>query len=460
MRKLDNSNERFDQLLKSYESNLSGGYFDADEMEQLAEYYLRRMRVKDAKRAVEFGLKLHPNNIGLETCKIRILIEQDDFHTALLLVESLLAQYSFEIDLHLLQIDILLKTKQEQIAERNCHKLIEQHTEEKEGIYLDVAYVYLNNEYYQKALDFLLIGYMLNANNLNILFEIAFCYEKVNQVQNSIDTYQRILDIEPYSDEAWFNLGQVYYAERNFPKAIDSYEFATSINENDSMAWQLMAHAYYQNDNYKKAAEAYLMYAEQIEHKATPLLYVAECYEKMEDFDLALHYYSKVLDMQTSNTEALIGVGICYLEKEQFQKSITYFLQALELDSNLSETWVYLGEAYINTDDVEKGLNAYLTSLTLNENQPETLSSIGNLYLEREEFSLALRYYLASFELDSTTENIQLLVAMAYYGLKDYTLSNSYLQDALSTNENALTLFLEIYPDALDNISLTNNHKQ
>ncbi|MBP6285169.1 MAG: hypothetical protein KA373_07100, partial [Paludibacteraceae bacterium] len=85
---------------------------------------------------------------------------------------------------------------------------------------------------------------------------------------------------------------------------------------------------------------------------------------------------------------------------------------------------------------------------------------IGNLYLEREEFSLALRYYLASFELDSTTENIQLLVAMAYYGLKDYTLSNSYLQDALSTNENALTLFLEIYPDALDNISLTNNHKQ
>ena len=390
MKQLDNANERFAQLLKNYESNLTGGYFDAEEMEQLADFYLRRMRVKDAKRAIEFGLKLHPNNIGLETSKVRILIELNDLELALQHTNSLVALYPSDIELHLLQTEILLKTKQEVQAEKNCKELINTYAQEDETIYLDIAYVYLNNEYYQKALDFLLIGHTRNVYNINILFEIAFCYEKLNQIDNSIATYHRILDIEPYSDEAWFNLGQVFCSQKDYAKAIEAYEYATAINEEDAMAWQLLAHAYYQNDNYKKAAETYLMYAEQTEHKATPLLFAAESYEKMEDFDLALHYYSMVLDMQPNNTEAMVGVGICHLEKEQFQKSINYFVRAIELDPTLSEAWVYLGEAYINLDDPSKGLQAYLTSIELNSNQPETLTSIGNLYLEQENFSMAL----------------------------------------------------------------------
>ena len=116
MKQLDNANERFAQLLSNYESNLSGGYFDAEEMEQLAEFYLRRMRVKDAKRAIEFGLKLHPNNLGLETCKVRILIELNDLDLALQLTNSLLNLYPTDIELHLLQTEILLKTKQENEA--------------------------------------------------------------------------------------------------------------------------------------------------------------------------------------------------------------------------------------------------------------------------------------------------------------------------------------------------------
>ncbi len=454
MKQINNSNEKFTQLLKRYETDLSGRYFDAEEIEEIAEFYLRRMRIKEAKRAIEFGLKLHPSNLFLEVCRVRIFIELSDFGSALQAITRLSAENEFDFDILLLKGEILLKSGREDEAKETFQILLDNAEGDVDETYLDIAYVYLGAQKYQKALDILLLGYLKNNENQTILSEIAFCYEQLDEIEKAIYTYEKILNINPYSNEAWFNLGQVYFSQGNFPKAIEAYEFATTIDEDDAIAWQLKAHSYYQNDNYKKAAESYLIYAEKSEHKESPTLFAAECYEKMEDYDMAIHYYSIVLETQPKNAEALVGMGICFSEKESFQDSINYFLEALKIEPDASETWVYLGEAYINSDKTEEGLTAYLKATELDDNQPETYVSIGNLYLEKTDYQLALDYYLRAFEQDNSAENIKLLIAMAYFGLEDYQLAQSYLEEAITLNSESVNLFLEVFPDALKKLTI------
>lgn len=68
---------------------------------------------------------------------------------------------------------------------------------------------------------------------------------------------------------------------------------------------------------------------------------------------------------------------------------------------------------------------------------------------------MALHYYLTAFELDHETDNIHLFLAMAYYGEENYLPAKEHLQKAININTEALNLFLEIYPDALQYINLT-----
>ena len=60
----------FNESVKRYEAFLSNhdgtsGYFDVEELEDIVDYYLRSGRTKDSSGALEFGLKLHPNNFAL-----------------------------------------------------------------------------------------------------------------------------------------------------------------------------------------------------------------------------------------------------------------------------------------------------------------------------------------------------------------------------------------------------------
>jgi len=442
----DESND----IVKRYEQFLSGtatGYFDVEELESIVEYYLRHGRTKDCAKALKLGLQLHPNNNALKTKRAKIYLATGDDKKAFRLLDSLTETTDYEVIL--LKIEVLTKLGRMKEARELSDNLVANETDDLDNVCLDIAYIYLSQTEYSLALSLLEKGDLFNPNNIELLYELAFCYEQNENFENATAVNIRIIDIDPFAGEAWFNLGQLYFATQDFTKALDAYEYALAIDEKDSLTCIQKAHVQFQLDMFEEALETYQEYRKMSSYGQWQTdIFIAECYEKMEKYEESISYYKQSLEAHPENYDALTGIAICLLEQENYTESMPYINRALEISPEAADAWVYLAEANIGIDDVDNGLLAYLKSIAIDADQPDTLMAIANIYLEKTEFELAIKFYLAAKGLDDNMEFINLFIAVSYYKVGNMPKAIAYLRVAILENETAAALFLELCPEA------------
>jgi len=438
-------------IVKRYEQFLSGtspGYFDVEELETIIEFYLRKGRTKDGNKAVDLGLKLHPNNTALKTKRAKIYLATGDDAKAFRILDKLAESTDYEVVL--LKIEVLLKLERTKEARFLSDKLISEETEDMDNVCLDVAFIYLGQGDYLTALQLLEKGDRHNDQNIELLYELAFCYEQNEDFSKAIVVNNRIITIDPFANEAWFNLGQLYFALQEFAKALEAYDFALVIDENDSLSCIQKGHVLFQLDQFEQAIETYQEYKKMTSYGWQTDIFIAECYEKLERYEESISYYRLSLDAHTDNYDALTGIGICLLEQEKFVESMTYIRQALSINEEAADSWVYLAEGYVGLDDIDNALKAYIKAIAIDPDQPDTLMAIANICLEKTEYDLAIKYYIAAEALDENLEFIKLFIAVAYYKNEEPDKAVVYLRKAIDENETASALFLELCPEAIN----------
>lgn len=418
-------------------------------MEQIVDYYLRIERTKEGKKALEFGFRLHPGSPGLLNKRAKIYLALDEVQKAYQILCSIVNPYDYEVNL--LLIESLLRLGRTAEAITIAESLSGNNVQYQDAVCLDLAYTFMGNFDIETAYHFVKKGLEFNPTSKDLLFEAAFCLEQTGQTGEAIDTYNRILQLDPYSAEAWFNLGQMQFTLNQYRMAVDSYEYALVIRPNDALTVQQKANCHFQLNEYRAAIEEYLQYSKLISgpHWQT-WLFIGECYERLEQFPEAIQFYTRSLKEQPENFEALTGIAICLMDQDKFEDSLPFIRRALELRKDAAEGWVYLAEALIGTDKPDEALQAYLHSIRLDPDQPETYMAIGNICMDKEEFKLALEYYRQALELDdeSDLQNIHLFMAVAYYKTGHIPEAKLSLDFAMAESLDAIKLFRELCPES------------
>jgi tetratricopeptide (TPR) repeat protein len=435
-----------------YENFLSGtaaGYFDVEELEIIVDYYLRKGQTKDSAKALEFGLVLHPQSTALQTKRAKVYLAVGDFKKAFRILDTFADTNDYELTL--LKIEALLKLGRNKEATLLCQSLLEDENAEIDNINLDIAYIYFGLLNFESAIIYLNKGDEFNPRNIDLLFELGFCYEQLSDREKAIETYNRIIDIDSFIAEAWFNMGQVYFSMLEYNKALNAYDYALTINEDDTFAILQKAHTHFQLGQYEIAVEGYLEYEKEAFDPWQAKLFIGECYEKLEKYDEAIAYYQRSLVENPDNYDALTGIGICCLEQEKFAESIDYINKALELYEDASDAWVYLAEGLIGINDNDNALLAYLKSITLDPEQPDTIMSIANICMDKGEFKIAMDYYEQAYAMDAGLDYIHLFMAVANFKLDELKTSYDLLKIASQQNADAQDLFFELCPEATNN---------
>lgn len=436
-------------IVQRYEQFLQGngaGYFDVEELEVIVDYYLRKGRTKDGSKAIEFGLKLHPASAALKIKRAKIYLVVGDTQKAIRILDSVGESGDYEVVL--LKIEAYLRIGRNKEARFLTQSVLDSELDDQDNVCLDLAYIYIGQLDFETALSLLKRGDKYNAQNVDLMFELAFSYEQLAENDKAIETYNRIIDIDSFTSEAWFNMGQIYFVQQNFKEAIQAYDFALAINENDTLSCLQKAHSHFQLGEYDDAIKSYIEYGKSAVDLWQVDLFIGECYEKLENYDEAIVHYKKSLEEQAENYDALTGIGVCLLEKESFQESLEYIRKAIQLQDSSADAWVYLAEALIGLDDTENALLAYLKSISLDANQPDTLMAIANIYMDNAEYKTALRYYMSAYDLDKTLEYVELFIAVALFKTGNVTASVLYLKKAVALNLDAVKLFYELCPEA------------
>lgn len=440
-------------LVKRYEQQRSNGllqYFDVDEFDRIADYYLDRGRTNKLSEVVSSALRIHPNSTVIHLKRAILYVETGEPMKALQLLDRLPEQE----DTDFVRAAALLKLKRKTEGLALLKDMVAKEQYDKDLACLEAVNVLSAENLYKEALDFVQQGLEHNPDNTDLMSEGAFCAEQLNDMQASEHYYRMLLEVDVYSYENWFNLGQILFSQERFEEACKAYDFALVSNPGFMPAVLQMGHACFQMEDYEDAAKYYLDYLlTAIDESLTSaegntiddlMVFVGEAFEKAEQFESAMEWYEHALTTNPENLQAHTGMGICYLELKDYEQSLRYLEKAIKMDDKQSEIWVYLAEVLVNMDKDEQAIVAYLHALSLDPSQAEVLFALGNLYYDLQKFELALKYYSDAELLDAAFPNIHLYKALAYARNGDKLQADHSLKLALLSDVHARELFDQI----------------
>ncbi|HEX5125200.1 MAG TPA: tetratricopeptide repeat protein [Rhodocyclaceae bacterium] len=169
----------------------------------------------------------------------------------------------------------------------------------------------------------------------------------------------RAVEINPYSAEAWLNLGLCRAAEQQSEEAAKCFENVLLHGPRNVMAHTMLARIHCAAKRYEKA----MVHAEQL-------------------FEL---------NPQSAETHRLQGLALIGLQR--FDQALAAHQRALELAPDWAEAWMGCGNVLCEMRRPEEALNCYERALVLQPDDAEIHHNLGNAHGQCGRFDEAIACY-------------------------------------------------------------------
>jgi tetratricopeptide (TPR) repeat protein len=133
--------------------------------------------------------------------------------------------------------------------------------------------------------------------------DYALCYERLGKLEKSAEYYKKYLDINPFDDMNWFNIGTIYARLNKAKESVDAFEYAVSLNRNNAPA----------------------------------LFNLGIISLNLEEFKNAVEYFTDFCRIEKLNIRGTIGLADAYMGLGDYGQAEILFRKALMLDKNCKE---------------------------------------------------------------------------------------------------------------------------
>ena len=383
---------KFEQMLKTNQVL----FFDALEFENIIHHYIDFAQCKIKKKAIKMGMEQHPQNVELMLLKSEILLMDEDYKKAedmLNIIEKISPEHE---EIFLQRSNISSKKKDHLKAIEFLKKALEV-TDEPSEIWNLLGMEYLFLEDYIKAKDFFYKCVKENSHDYQSLYNLLYCYEQLGEDIEAINTLNNLLEINPYSEVAWHQLGKIYIKINKLEEALSAFEFA--IISDDCFTG------------------AYI-------EKGNLLEQMGRLNEAIDNFEFSLNF---------TDPSAFVNhkIGVCHLKLGNDKLAIRYFEESIRLEPNHEKSWLALIDFLIDTKDFLKA--QYYVNKALQSNSDNT-----DLWKKSALIHFELNYY------EETAVGCETAINLGNHDIQNWTMWMDSLmlvndwQSALKTGEQAL----------------------
>ena len=447
------------RLLQHYISAKEEGkepYFDADQIDEMLDSFEDSNDYTYFDEVLALGLRLHPGNSALQIKKSRQFAYNEDYESALALLENIAETDNQDLDMlkmecycSLNQYSKVLEITEELIA-RDCDYL--------EEVFEYISPILNDLDMNKEARDFVDRGLALFPDNLILKNELCYILEAEGDVSRAIELCNELIDKNPFSYEYWFTLGRLHSMVGDYEKAIEAFDFALTCDDSDMELKILKAYCLYMNEIYEKAIEEYqeIKGDEEVMRRISPLM--AECYMKLEQYEKAYQLLSTIINdpnMEDGPANYINYIRCCtetgrdneasnkLFEAAQLYPSNVRLLSLLALsllDSGKKE------EAIEITNKIFKVIDNKNTNPEIQE-ECDSLIQAAEYLLTKGEVDKAISYYKKVLQINPNTPMIHVFLAMAY--LRNQNMGE-FMDHISHIPENDLyLLFHKMAPDML-----------
>ncbi len=227
---------------------------------------------------------------------------------------------------------------------------------------------------------------------------IAKCYNYLDDIDNSIKTYNNIISKDSIDIISVIDLADIYIKQDSIKNAIrltDAFMKNNSLNIN---LGQSNALSYFLNSDYKNALKKYQRLFQLGDSSTMNYYYLGVCYYKEKKPSKAYDYLTIAKEKTKSKKftvlyfYALAAYDICF-----FDEGIAAMKEAINLmqpdSSTMSNLYTSLSDGYISKGESNNAIEALKTALTYKKNITQLFYNIAYVYDLKGDYRSALTYY-------------------------------------------------------------------
>lgn len=400
--------DRFEQMLEDREVL----FFDAEEYCEIISYYFDVGDLTYAKKAIEYAAEMYPNNTEIEIKKLEYLIGIENLQEASFLIKDLKDVAQNDMD-YLICVARFWSMKDQPKRSIKFYEKALEFEEDQEYLYNCIGNEYINLNEISKALLSFKKALELDLDDDFAFFSCLQCFEDLHLTKEAIDFLLQYIDLRPYSEDAWSQLGLLYTQIKDYDNAHRAFDYATIINPNSIMAYTQKANSLEKLEDYERAIEVYEETLSLDDSAAFTYMKIGKCYLKLgkpfkalkafhqsihedpqldqawvetsdlyEDignYEEALYYLNRALELDPLNIDYWKRRAYLHIQLVKFEESVLDYYRLVELEPNNFYNWLGLSEVLITIGDYSKAIESVETGLK-HFNRAELYYQLSNCY--------------------------------------------------------------------------------
>ncbi|AXT19504.1 hypothetical protein D7030_10450 [Flavobacteriaceae bacterium AU392] len=440
----DNQNlslSKFESMLKT--NNVL--FFDSNEFESIIHHYLEIGKTSLAKKAIKLGLSQHPTSTNLKLFQIEMHVFENELSKAEMLLNKLYEIEPSNEEVYIQKANILSKKDKHQEA-INALKIALEFSEENADIYSLIGMEYLFLDQFEDAKKYFMKCLQADFEDYSALYNIVYCFDFLEQNDEAIDYLNTYLDINPYCEVAWHQLGKQYFTKKEYKKALASFDFAIISDDTFIGAYLEKGKVLEKLKAYEEAIENYKITLALDDPTSFALLRIGHSYEKLGHDDLAVHYFNKTVEEDPLLDKGWIAITNYYNRNQDYQKALYNINKAINIDSENVVYWKFYAQINHRLNFLEEAERGYKRTLELGNYELETWLSRADILTNLGEYEAAIFNLNQCAEFYPDNEEIEYRLAGLYFSNNNANQGYLYLENALKMNIEYDFIIEELFP--------------
>ncbi|MBR5476107.1 MAG: tetratricopeptide repeat protein [Bacteroidaceae bacterium] len=450
--------EEFKKIIKKYEQMKAENicsYFETDELTNLLIHFLYYERYGEAEALYAYAKRLHPTNKEfIDRLDVRMLLARGRAKEALEILDK--GKLGDDFESQILRAEILIELKEYKAAQNAAMNILKQQKLQNDEIY-DALTILLDCGFAQEALH-IIEEWLQRRPTLRMLHEVkAECLIELQQTDEAIDIYNKLLDHDPYSTFYWEQLGRIYYLIERYGKALECFEYELTIDESIEYAKMMQGYCYYRLRDYKSAIGIFEYFRNKYPQSIVPRFYTALAKSYLDDRESAIDEYDAVIEIIGQQEVYSIEAMLAYTNKTILlnEEGMSHYANATlssaieHILCNDRKQLMLNNGRYYELRDKENMTYRDMSTIEVKEwKLCELLFSYGTFFLDKKLYCHAFNIFSLALKSATDTAEISAYVAYSKYCIDSEAHIIPYVKEALIGKSNKLFELFAIPYDA------------
>jgi Tfp pilus assembly protein PilF len=171
------------------------------------------------------------------------------------------------------------------------------------------------------------------ASEILTHFNLGVQFYNQREFLKAIQSYQKVIELDPTYIEAYNNLGIIYQEIGDFDRAFRAYQKSIEINPQYEKGYNNLGILFYLKGRNEEALEAFQKALAINSNNIESHINLGVLYKKQGQLNKAIESYQKALDINPLHREIHYNIALLYEQLENIELAIGHYQQFIKLSS-------------------------------------------------------------------------------------------------------------------------------